>query len=214
MEKNEENKKKTLILTIIGVLVLVIAVIGVSFAMYSFTGTGTVNNVIRTGTVSVSYAEASTITLTNQYPMTDAVGSAQSGANTTLQFTVSATMSGAMNIQYEVALDSISAGTTLTTSYVKFNIVKDSTTWLLSTTASTGITMASIASSNGTLITGYLLDQDTFTASGDSHTYTIKAWVADTYNLPTTDTSSGTTHSNTTTSESLTFKIKCIATQV
>ena len=34
------ENKKTLILSIIGILVLVIAVVGVSFAMYSFTGTG------------------------------------------------------------------------------------------------------------------------------------------------------------------------------
>ena len=42
----ENNNKKTLILSIVGILVLVIAVVGVSFAMYSFTGTGTKENVI------------------------------------------------------------------------------------------------------------------------------------------------------------------------
>ena len=50
-----ENNKKTLILSIVGILVLVIAVVGVSFAMYSFTGTGTKENVITTGTVSMSF---------------------------------------------------------------------------------------------------------------------------------------------------------------
>ena len=55
----EDNNKKTLILSIIGILVLVIAVVGVSFAMYSFSGTGTKQNVITTGTVSMSFSQGS-----------------------------------------------------------------------------------------------------------------------------------------------------------
>ena len=212
------EKKKTLILTIVGVLVLVLAVIGVSFAMYSFTGTGTVDNVIRTGTVSVSYTEAKVITLTNQYPMTDATGSAQTGAGTELEFTVSASMTGAMDINYQVGFDSIVPDITLTTDYVKFNIIKDNTTYLLSTSATTGILMSSIASSTGTLLTtGYLLDSDTLSSNGASHTYKIKAWIADTYDLPTTTNSSEEptdTHTSETTSETITFSIKVIASQV
>lgn len=206
------ENKKTLVLSILGVLVLVIAVVGVSFAMYSFTGTGTKENVIQTGTVSVNYAEETTIALTNQYPMTDARGSAQTGAGTELKFTVSAAMTGTMTINYDLALDAITPGATLTAEHVKFNIKKDDA-YLLTTTANTGITVASRAANVGTLITsGYLLDSDTFTATG-SHTYVIKAWVADTYNLPTTDTSTGDTHSNQTTSETFTFKVKVVASQ-
>ena len=212
------EKKKTLILTIVGVLVLVLAVIGVSFAMYSFTGTGTVDNVIRTGTVSVSYTESKLITLTNEYPMTDVTGSAQSGTGTELEFTVSASMTGAMDINYQVGFDSIVPDTTLTTNYVKFNIIKDNTTYLLSTTATSGILMSSIASRTGTLLTtGYLLDSDTLSSNGDSHIYKIKAWISDQYDLPTTTNSSEeptNEHTSETTSETITFSIKVVASQV
>ena len=47
----DNNNKKTLILSIIGILVLVIAVVGVSFAMFTFSGTGTKENVLKTGTI-------------------------------------------------------------------------------------------------------------------------------------------------------------------
>ena len=48
------ENNKTMILSILGVLVLVIAVVGVSFAMYSFSAQGTKENVITTGSVSLS----------------------------------------------------------------------------------------------------------------------------------------------------------------
>ena len=207
------ENKKTLLLTILGVLVLVIAVIGVSFAMYSFVGTGTKVNVITTGTVNVAYTESTVIALDNQYPMSDALGSAQTGVNNTMQFTVAASMTGAMNIKYDLAMDQIVPGSTLTAQYIKFNITKNGT-YILGTSATTGITVASRSANAGTLITsGYLLDTDTFTVT-TTNTYVIKAWVSDQYVLPTTDTSSGDTHSNTTTSETFKFKISVVATQI
>ena len=41
----------------------------------------------------------------------------------------------------------------------------------------------------------------------------MKMWVDENYNLPTTDTSEGNEHSNATTSESYSFKIKAYASQ-
>ena len=55
------NNKKTLILSIVGVLVLVIVVVGISYAMFSFVGDGTKENVITTGSISVNYADTTII---------------------------------------------------------------------------------------------------------------------------------------------------------
>ena len=79
-----ENNKKTLILSIVGILVLVIAVIGVSFAMYTFTGTGTQENVIQTGTVTMSFNPDNNFAVTNQYPMSDAKGIATNANKATI----------------------------------------------------------------------------------------------------------------------------------
>ena len=210
-----ENNKKTLILSIVGVLVLVVALVGVSFAMYSFTGTGTKENVIQTGSVNVDYtSETSVIKLTNQYPISDAKGAAiaaATGESSTLAFSVKATMSGTITINYDLSFDSITQGTTLTDSYIKFNMTKDSAYKFGS--ASTGVTVNSRKTKTGTLNTaGYLLDSDTFTASGE-HKYVIRAWVADNYKLPTTTSNTDGDHTSSTTSETFTFKVKVVAAQ-
>ena len=206
------ENKKTLVLSIVGVLVLVIAVVGVSFAMYSFTGTGSRENVIKTGTVSLD-CDFTTLTLTNQYPSTDAVGSALTGENTSATCTMAAEMNGSMTINYELALVDIVPGNTLTSDHIKFNFTKNAEYKYGS--ANTGVTVASHAvdGNKGTLITdGYVLDSGSFTQSG-SNSYVLKAWVADTYDLPGEMVNEDGTHTNNTTSETYTFKLKCVGTQ-
>src|SRR5574344_866369 len=96
-----ENNKKTLILSIIGILVLVIAVVGVSFAMYSFSGTGSKQNVIQTGTVTMNFNPDNNFTVTNKYPMSDAQGIAQTDSKAT--FGVNANWgSSTMTINYDL----------------------------------------------------------------------------------------------------------------
>lgn len=221
-----DSNKKTLVLSIIGVLVLVLVVVGVSYAMYSFTGTGTKENVINTGSISVTIdptqgetvngvkIDKQTITLTNQYPMTDAEGLKSTEV---LRFYVSATLSGTTTINYEVGMAKDTS--TLEDSEVKVNLTKKigtgSATYVKGTDT-TGELVSSFAAVGGTLsnttVTNYLLDKGTFTASGIV-TYEMKMWVDENYDLPTTDTTSGNTHSNETTSESYSFKIKAYATQ-
>lgn len=196
-----ENNKKTLILSILGVLVLVIAVVGVSFAMYSFSATGTTENVIQTGSVSVQYENESVITLTNQYPMTDALGIAQEGTDSVLTFDVTANIAGTINIKYDLALDSIAytdsegnAVTTLTDSNIKFVLTKSAdgaAAQYVQGSATEGVTFADVAANtgNGYILkadnsqAGYVIDSDTFTANA-KNSYVLKAWIDQDYKLP------------------------------
>ena len=221
-----DSNKKTLVLSIIGVLVLVLVVVGVSYAMYSFTGTGTKENVITTGSISVTIdptqgetvngvkIDKQTITLTNQYPMTDAEGLKSAEV---LRFYVSATLSGTTTINYEVGM--AKDASTLEDSEVKVNLTKKVGTGSASYvkgTATTGVLVSSFSADKGTLsnttVTNYLLDKGSFTTSGIV-TYEMKMWVDENYDLPTNNTSAGDVHSNQTTSESYSFKIKAYATQ-
>ena len=221
------DNKKTLVLSIVGVLVLVLVVVGVSYAMYTFTGTGTTENVITTGSISVELdpttspdsevtIDKQTITLNNQYPMTDVEGTQSSEV---LRFYVSATLSGSTTINYEIGMDK-DASSTLEDSEVKINLSKRAgaadATWLYGTVNTGELVSTRIAAARGTLtdttITSYLLDKGSFTQTGII-TYEMKMWVDENYNLPTTDTSEGNEHSNATTSESYSFKIKAYATQ-
>lgn len=217
-----ENNKKTLILSIVGILVLVIAVVGVSFAMYSFTGTGTKENVITTGTVSMNFDPDNNMTLTNKYPMSDAKGVAQT--DNKVQFGVTADFSNdAMQINYDLGITNITAGDTLTSEYIKVALLDASDNVIVGTqgTGSTdltaGVTIASLQAKAGTngLIDEYALTSGTITTSGQTDNYTLIAYVSDQYDLPTDEaqTGSGTTQTKATKSETYSFKVGVSAAQ-
>lgn len=198
------DKKKTLILSILGVIVLVVAVVGISYAMYTFTGTGSKENVISTGTISVSYDETDHITLTNTYSATDAYATNADNNAETLAFSVNADIAGGnTTIKYDVQLlvTEDSAATGLKDEHIDFNMSKTTngtTTWLHGTTETTGVALSTVAGTNGTVITtgGYVVANNTFTKTEEStviypDAYVIKAWVNDTYSLPSTDVALG-----------------------
>ncbi len=204
------DKKKTLILSILGILVLVVAVVGISYAMYTFTGTGSKENVITTGTINVGYTETDHITLTNVYSATDAYATNSTNNAETLEFTVNSTINGtvaATGIAYDVQLlvteDSATGG--LKDDHININMTKDGVIPYEIGTATTGVALSTLAGTNGTVITsgGYVVDSDVFTTSG-SHSYVIKAWVNDTYDLPTTVNG----NESTTGTSTFTFKVK------
>ena len=188
------ENKKTLLFSILGVILLLVVVIGVSYAMYTFSANGTKENVISTGTVSITYSESSTIKLTNAYPSTDATGSAVTGHD--LEFTVNAAITGSTTISYEVGLANMTHNGNLTEKYVKFNLKKGET-YLLGT-ATTGVTIGSVKTNAGTLITQYRLDGGTLSTANTSATYTLRAWISENYNLTqNANTNEGTTQTNT-----------------
>ena len=220
------ENKKTLLFSVLGVILLLVVVIGVSYAMYTFSANGSKQNVISTGTVSVSYAETSTINLKNVYPSTDAEGSkGVEGVSQDLVFTVTSTVSNATTkINYEIALANVTNGKAtpnpLTENYIKFNLKKGDDYVPGLGSANTGVLVSSIKGNTGTLvgtdgsklITEYYLTTGTLTGNA-TETYTLRAWVADTYVLPTdgNTTADGTT-TNTTKTDTFKFGVKVVAT--
>lgn len=219
------ENKKTLLFSVLGVILLLVVVIGVSYAMYTFSANGSKQNVISTGTVSVSYAEASTINLEKVYPSTDAEGAKGVEGAKDLVFTVTSTVSNATTkINYEIALANVTNGTAttnpLTENYIKFNLKKGDAYVPGLGSADTGVLVSSIKGNHGTLvgtdgsklITEYYLTSGTLTGNA-AETYTLRAWVADTYVLPTdgNTTANGTT-TNTTKTDTFKFGVKVVAT--
>ena len=69
----EKTKKEIVIIGLI--LLMVIALIGVSYAAFRFTGEGTKVNSITTGSITMSYEETdNTISLNGALPTTDSTG--------------------------------------------------------------------------------------------------------------------------------------------
>ena len=214
-----DNKNKQVVAAIVGVLLLVIAVVGVTFAMYSFTGTGTKENYITTGSINMDIENRSSsdsagtnskvINLTNQYPISDAKGMTISDQNAEAAITVSASLSGTASINYRLVFDDVTPGTTLTAQYIRIMLTDEAGN------PATGFgTAGSPAPKNFSDITDAApLASGTFSATG-SVSYKLRAWVSSDYDLPNqtvTDSNSNRTHSNQTTSETFSFKVKLVA---
>ena len=98
------NKKKTLILSIIGLIGLVIVTVGITYAVFTYTKLGTTDNTVTSGTLKFLYTEntgvKTGIQLTNALPISDTQGKALDGDNNVFDFSIEATNTGTEAIPY------------------------------------------------------------------------------------------------------------------
>ena len=176
---NEINDKKRKLMTIVGVLLLVVSIVGISLAMFSANFTGTKENKLKTGSISLNCTETN-FTLTNTQALTDAQGIALTNNEATC--TLTSAINGTINIGYDVALYDVTGSGTLTENNVKMQASKtenSTTTYLAGSSATTGVLVSSIKNQVGqydTSITNYKLDSATVNQT-KTITYKIKAWV-------------------------------------
>ena len=106
------NNKKQLLLSIGLVLILVLMIVGISYAAFKFTGLGTKPNTITTGAIIMEYTESTnTISMTGALPTTDATGKVRLTAGEYFDFTLSGTIKGSENINWEIAAEDVTTGT-------------------------------------------------------------------------------------------------------
>ena len=106
------EKKRQLLLTIGLVLVLVLMIVGISYATFKFTGTGKKENTITTGAITMKYTESTnTISMNNALPTTDATGKVRLTEGEYFDFTLSGTIKGSENINWEIAAEDVTTGT-------------------------------------------------------------------------------------------------------
>ena len=165
------SKKKDLILISIGLALLIILTVSFSYALYSFTGNGTKENVITTGSINVTFSEKNNIKLENRYPETDSEGLNNTDTNSQMTFTVSSNISGDTKVNYALGITDITEGASLTQDYVKIYLNKGE---LLSKFKNKYVENA---------IDSHVLLTDVLSGS-EVHTYTLKAWIDENYKLP------------------------------
>lgn len=194
------DNKKVLGISIAAVVVLVIAIIATSYAAFTAQLTGTKENKLTTGYVKMNCAETR-LNVTNTQAMTDAEGIAASDNVATC--TLTSEMVGTMTVGYDVALydvDADSPSDALTQDNVKIQASKSidsgTTEYLAGTSASAGVTVASIQALPDVKLydeslTGYIIDHATLTGN-HSVLYSIKAWVAEDVGGSTTSSSNTT----------------------
>ena len=104
--------KKKLTITLVLTLVLVVAIVGISYAAFTYAGIGKRENTIITGVLTMTYIEdTNTISMSNALPTTDATGKKRLTKGEYFDFTVSGTVKGSENINWEVAAEDVTTAT-------------------------------------------------------------------------------------------------------
>ena len=102
------DKKRQLLLSIGLVLILVLMIVGISYAAFKFTGLGNKPNTITTGAITMEYTESTnTISMTGALPTTDATGKVRLTAGEYFDFTIKSSIQGNANINWEIAAEDI-----------------------------------------------------------------------------------------------------------
>jgi surface protein len=150
---------------LLGIVIVLILLLGLSFAWLTLTLNGTKNVVVKSGTLSVVLDDSASsgISLENAQPISD-----EDGLNTTA-YTFTITNNGTLNSNYTIYLDdnTLETGETrIDDSAIKYNLKEDTlnvNTGLLSTTGT---------NPNRVLKTGII-------KPGVTKTYTLRVWIAD-----------------------------------
>ena len=102
------EKKKQLLLSIGLVLILVLMIVGISYAAFKFVGLGQKENTITTGAITMEYTESTNkISMTGALPTTDATGKVRLTAGEYFDFTIKSSIQGNANINWEIAAEDI-----------------------------------------------------------------------------------------------------------
>lgn len=157
-EKMKEKRNKVMLIILL--IVLVILIIVLSYAAFSFAGTGERTNTVTLGTLELTLDEGNTINLVDTYPLTDSEGLTLDGYDFTLENT------GTADVNYVIYLDNVvieSPDVKLDDMYLKYSLDKDSvvgTAEFLETLGEDG---------------SRILDQGTLN-SKESHSYVLRVW--------------------------------------
>ena len=102
------DKKRQLLLSIGLVLILVLMIVGISYAAFKFVGEGKKPNTITTGAITMEYTESTnTISMTGALPTTDATGKVRLTKGEYFDFTIKSSIQGNANINWEIAAEDI-----------------------------------------------------------------------------------------------------------
>ena len=182
------NKSK---INIIAIVVLFLSLIfifaGISYAIFSYFGTGMTNNVIQTGRIVFSYSDANGgsngIKIENAIPISDDMGKMLSGEGEYFDFTVSASTTKS-NLAYEIVVNK-DINSTLPDDWVKIYLTTFEGNQEMSTSITaptTGIvTYDQLVDTTNNLLTGKTIYHGSVQAGEVSYgrKFRLRMWVKD-----------------------------------
>ena len=184
----EENNSKKVLLSVLGVAILVVAVVGVSFAAFSFANTSDKANQIQVGTITMSFSESeSVINITDAQPTADATAMESTKAGEYFEFTVTRKTDAVVKVPYTITVTpgTVATGKQLATKYVRVGLTKVSGS--TETTVVAAKSLADIVKPDN-ILSGtadkYVLytvtDAEGAVYTGAAETYRLRMWLADT----------------------------------
>ena len=184
----EENNSKKVLLSVLGVAILVVAVVGVSFAAFSYANTPNEANQINVGTITMSYSEAEAgISITDAKPTADATAKEDKTPGHYFDFTVTRKTDATVKVPYEISVIPGAAGdgeTLMPTKNVKVYLTKVNGESETPVVAPTTLDTIIIDSNKSTLDTGttkYVLytvaDATGAVYTGAAETYRLRMWI-------------------------------------
>lgn len=182
---NNNISSKQIIISILGVIILIVAVIGISFAAFTYSQAGTKVNTITIGKITMNYTEATNgITLNDALPMTDDTGKTLTGSGNTFDFTVNANIqgSGTTTINYLITITEVT--TTFANTGIKVYLTSnDDATVELTPTKVSELPITQSNNTAGAPTGQRILKTGTVTVTNttvDQTTkYRLRMWVAD-----------------------------------
>lgn len=122
-EINENDNNKKLIVSLLGLAILIVAIIGISFAAFKASFISKNSNAISTKIVTVDFVESNSfINLKNAMPVSDATG--KNLNDNSFDFVVTTTSTENLRIPYDISITD-DENNTLDDSYVKFLLLKN-----------------------------------------------------------------------------------------
>lgn len=180
------DDSKKVLLSVFGVALLIVAVVGVSYAIFVFSEQSRVDNTVRSGGITFEYLEGdSVIDINDALPVSDEVGKKQTKS---FDFQVSSSIRGNTTVFYEVRAKSLDASNKIGNQYVKLYLEKknadDFSTVLSPTTfkenANTSLTNISVDTNTMLLYSGKFIGKKNTTVNY-SDEFRLRMWLSDKY---------------------------------
>lgn len=180
------DDSKQVLLSVFGVALLIVAIVGISYAIFVFSAISRVDNTVRSGGITFEYLEGdSVIDINDALPVSDEVGVRQTKS---FDFQVSSAIRGNTTVFYEVRAKSLTVDNKIDNQYVKIYLEKkdggDFSTVLSPTTfkenPNTSLTNISVDTNTMLLYSGKFSGKKAATTNY-SDEFRLKMWLSDKY---------------------------------
>lgn len=180
------DDSKQVLLSVFGVALLIVAIVGISYAIFVFSAISRVDNTVRSGGITFEYLEGdSVIDINDALPVSDEVGVKQTKS---FDFQVSSAIRGNTTVFYEVRAKSLTVDNKIDNQYVKIYLEEkdgdDFFTVLSPTTfkenPNTSLTNISVDTNTMLLYSGRFSGKKA-TTTNYSDEFRLKMWLSDKY---------------------------------